>query len=238
MLELLAAAMRAEADLATAARYRREDETLASTRARADQWLSKVASFRQEREDNDRGVAYAAQCRAEWERANAMDSSATWAEVGDRWEVLSQPWEASYSHWRTAEALLTFEPRAPDARARAKDLLSRAYQAASELGASPMIRELEDLAQRSRIELINFDGGDQSAGAASEAVPFDLTGRELEVLRLVAKGYSNGRIGEELFISTKTASVHVSNILRKLSAANRIEAAAIAAQTDGLLEDA
>jgi DNA-binding NarL/FixJ family response regulator len=46
------------------------------------------------------------------------------------------------------------------------------------------------------------------------------------VLGLVAAGHSNGRIGEELFISTKTASVHVSNILRKLAAANRIEAAA------------
>ena len=61
-----------------------------------------------------------------------------------------------------------------------------------------------------------------------DPAPFDLTPRELEVLGLVAAGYSNGQIGKDLFISTKTASVHVSNILRKLSAANRIEAAAIA----------
>ena len=53
-----------------------------------------------------------------------------------------------------------------------------------------------------------------------------MTGRELEVLRLVAAGRSNREIANELFISPKTASVHVSNILGKLGAANRGEAAA------------
>lgn len=57
---------------------------------------------------------------------------------------------------------------------------------------------------------------------------FGLTSREREVLALVAAGYSNGRIGDELSISTETASVHVSNILRKMDVANRIEAAAVA----------
>ena len=55
-----------------------------------------------------------------------------------------------------------------------------------------------------------------------------LTSRELEVLRLLAAGHSNKEIGTELFIATKTASVHVSNILAKLGAASRTEAAAIA----------
>jgi DNA-binding NarL/FixJ family response regulator len=69
------------------------------------------------------------------------------------------------------------------------------------------------------------------AGAGPEPVddaPFGLTSRELEVLRLLIEGRSNGEIGVQLFVSRKTASVHVSNILRKLGAANRIEAAAIA----------
>ncbi|MYS50753.1 DNA-binding response regulator, partial [Streptomyces sp. SID6013] len=48
------------------------------------------------------------------------------------------------------------------------------------------------------------------------------------VLRLLALGHSNRRIGEELFISAKTASVHVSNILAKLEAASRTEAVAVA----------
>jgi DNA-binding NarL/FixJ family response regulator len=55
-----------------------------------------------------------------------------------------------------------------------------------------------------------------------------LTARELEVLRLVAAGHSNGRIAAELVISVKTASVHVSHILTKLSVATRGEAAALA----------
>jgi len=59
-------------------------------------------------------------------------------------------------------------------------------------------------------------------------VPFGLTPREQEVLRLVAAGRSNGDIAAELFISRRTASVHVSNILGKLGASSRGEAAAIA----------
>jgi DNA-binding NarL/FixJ family response regulator len=61
-----------------------------------------------------------------------------------------------------------------------------------------------------------------------------LTAREAEVLRLVATGASNAAIATELFISTKTVSVHVSSILAKLGAANRSEAAAIA-HRQGLL---
>ena len=63
-----------------------------------------------------------------------------------------------------------------------------------------------------------------------------LTARETEILGLVAQGRSNGEIARQLFISTKTVSVHVSNILAKLGAAGRTEAAAIA-RRDGLLVD-
>jgi len=55
-----------------------------------------------------------------------------------------------------------------------------------------------------------------------------LTARETEVLRLVADGRSNSQIAEVLFISRKTASVHVSNILAKLGVSTRVEAAALA----------
>ena len=61
-----------------------------------------------------------------------------------------------------------------------------------------------------------------------------LTRRESEILALVAQGRTNGEIGRQLFISTKTVSVHVSNILGKLGASGRTEAAAIA-RRDGLL---
>jgi DNA-binding CsgD family transcriptional regulator len=55
-----------------------------------------------------------------------------------------------------------------------------------------------------------------------------LTPREAEVLGLVARGYTNRQIAEQLVISVKTASVHVSHILAKVDARNRVEAAAIA----------
>ena len=55
-----------------------------------------------------------------------------------------------------------------------------------------------------------------------------LSPREAEVLTLIARGYTNREIAETLVISVKTASVHVSHILRKLGAPNRLEAAAIA----------
>jgi DNA-binding NarL/FixJ family response regulator len=68
------------------------------------------------------------------------------------------------------------------------------------------------------------------SGPAGQA----LTARESEILKLVADGRSNGEIGKQLFISTKTVSVHVSNILAKMGASGRTEAAAIARRT-GLL---
>ncbi len=57
---------------------------------------------------------------------------------------------------------------------------------------------------------------------------FNLTPRERDVLRLLARGWTNRQIAEELYISPKTASVHVSNILGKLAVGGRGEAAALA----------
>ena len=60
------------------------------------------------------------------------------------------------------------------------------------------------------------------------ANPANLTARELEVLRLLVEGRSNREIAEQLFISNKTASVHVTNLLAKLGVHSRLEAAAMA----------
>ena len=69
---------------------------------------------------------------------------------------------------------------------------------------------------------------DRASGHGGRGPLAGLTDREREVLRLLAAGHSNKEIGTELFISPKTVSVHVSNILAKLRAASRTEAAAIA----------
>ena len=88
-----------------------------------------------------------------------------------------------------------------------------ARAAAHALGAQPLLDELRALG---------------SVPARGDATTDTLTAREGEILALVAEGRSNGEIGKQLFISSKTVSVHVSNILGKLGAAGRTEAAAIA----------
>jgi DNA-binding NarL/FixJ family response regulator len=106
---------------------------------------------------------------------------------------------------------------------------------AGHLGARPLLEQIGSLARRARVDVPALPGprGHVEPGGAA---PFGLTERELEVLRLVAAGRSNRDIAAELFISPKTASVHVSNILGKLGVSSRGEAAATAHQRH-LLDD-
>ena len=80
-------------------------------------------------------------------------------------------------------------------------------------------------------------GAQPPAGEPHPEIPYGLTGRELAVLRLLAAGRTNAQIGAELYISPKTAGVHVSNILRKLGVSGRVQAAALAERA-GLLPSA
>ena len=81
---------------------------------------------------------------------------------------------------------------------------------------------------RSRALLAELTAQGSSPAPATGSAAATLTPREREILAHVAEGRSNGEIGKQLFISTKTVSVHVSNILAKLDAASRTEAAAVA----------
>ncbi|MDI6908754.1 helix-turn-helix transcriptional regulator [Nocardioides sp.] len=103
--------------------------------------------------------------------------------------------------------------RATGDLAGGRELGDLARVTAHQLGARPLLDELRSI------------GG---APARAESAPDSLTPRESEILQLVAQGRSNGEIAKQLFISAKTVSVHVSNILGKLDAAGRTEAAAIA----------
>ena len=89
-------------------------------------------------------------------------------------------------------------------------------------------------ANLARISL-DAEPADLIAPSQSVAADLGLTRREVEVLTQLARGRTDRQIADELFISKKTASVHVSNILRKLDAANRLEAGEIG-QRVGLLE--
>ena len=145
--------------------------------------------------------------------------------MGGAWDDLGCPWPAAYARWRLAEALL--ETGAPHQQAAAP--LQQARESARGLGAAPLLAEVELLARRARIALAPEPVAD--GDATKPAAPRDelgLTPREREVVALVAEGRTNRQIADALFISDKTASVHVSNILAKLGVANRAEAAATA----------
>ena len=105
--------------------------------------------------------------------------------------------------------------------------LRDSYAVASRLGAGPLLQELEWLAQRARLDLVAPAPAHLSERQRL-AQTLGLTLREAEVLALVARGYSNREIADSLVISIKTASVHVSHMLRKLGVPNRLELAAIA----------
>jgi DNA-binding NarL/FixJ family response regulator len=103
-------------------------------------------------------------------------------------------------------------------RAEAREVLTSAGELAGRIGSGLLTSRLSALAQRAGL-----------SEARVETNPLaGLTAREVEVLQLIAEGKSNGEIGAVLFISTKTASVHVSNILAKLAVSSRGEAAALA----------
>jgi DNA-binding CsgD family transcriptional regulator len=136
---------------------------------------------------------------------------AAWDEAAAAWAGVSEPYPQAEALLHAAEAAL-----AGGDRDGAAGRLRLAAALAAGLGAGFLATEIALLARRGRIVL------DTAAGSSGVG----LTGRELEVLRLVAAGHSNREIANELFISPKTASVHVSNILGKLGAASRGEAAA------------
>ncbi|SEF96773.1 regulatory protein, luxR family [Actinacidiphila yanglinensis] len=140
---------------------------------------------------------------------------ALWAAAEEAFAAEERPLELAGIRLRRAEALLA--AGGPGARDEAGRLLGLADGMAAEAGAAPLGARIAALAQRARLRTTPED----------PAETFGLTARERDVLRLVADGRTNRQIAEELFISPKTASVHVSNILAKLAVSTRTEAAAL-----------
>jgi DNA-binding CsgD family transcriptional regulator/tetratricopeptide (TPR) repeat protein len=171
--------------------------------------------------------AYRAMTAAEQLRGQGEPAVAAWQEALRACEVAGDLWPLTYTRYRLADALC-----GTGDRSTAADLLRQAARAGERMGAQPLLDDVLALARRARIDL---DATGQTASPTPDSVPFGLTDREREVLALVAAGRSNGQIAAALFISPKTASVHVSNILAKLGVSGRVEAAAVAHRL-GLLE--
>ncbi|WP_279571298.1 helix-turn-helix transcriptional regulator [Streptomyces hainanensis] len=161
----------------------------------------------------------------ELKRAEGQDTPHLWADVLAALEPFGLPHHLAVARLGWAEALLA--EGGPEARERAVEPLRRAGETALALGAAPLRERVARLAARAGLSPLP-PAPPQPAEPPDPADAFGLTRRERDVLALVALGRSNRQIAEELFISPKTASVHVSNIMAKLSVSGRGEAAALA----------
>ena len=157
-----------------------------------------------------------------------------WTTAVAAWTAIDRPYYVAYAGTRLGEARLA----AGESRPAVADALGPAAVTASRLGAAPLLARIDRLARLARVDLPSGTASARGRTAGGEPRPgpdagdplatLGLTPREREILRLVAAGWSNARIAEELGISISTASVHVSNILAKLDVENRVEAAALA----------
>ena len=192
---------------------------------------------------------YRALFEAEQGRFLGQDDPLLWSAAVSEWEVAQEPYPLAYTWLRRAES----ESAAGDRHAATRSV-RQADAVAGQIGADPITAEAAALARRARLDLESGPDGpatDGHAGTSPRPAPggpaapehaagkhaageptdelarFGLTDREREVLLLLADGRSNPEIAQALFISPKTASVHVSNILAKLGVGGRVEAAAV-----------
>jgi DNA-binding CsgD family transcriptional regulator len=165
---------------------------------------------------------------AEAGRASGANDAFAWEMAAVEWRKLGSQHRAAYAWWRCAEARLAGSGRPPDA------LPALQAAAAAADGMAPLLAAIRRLARRARIPL--DAPADAGPAAPAAPAPYVLTEREQQVLRLLTHGRTNAQVGTELYISPKTAGVHVMNILRKLDVSNRTHAAA-KAERAGLFDD-
>jgi len=238
---LVALGLRACAELAEAARAHRSDEGLAAAIAQIEP-LAEHLERLGPRVTTASGRGWVASARGELARAQASDGAGHWREAVAEFDAVPDPLDGAYARFRAAEAALQTE----GVRADVAPLVHEAADVAEAAGARPLATAVATLAARGRIAPKAVAG----AAVAPAAIPADaaatdprsaamalgLSTREVEVLELVAAGMSNGEIAERLFITRKTAAVHVTHILDKLGVANRVGAAMVAARV-GLSPD-
>jgi DNA-binding CsgD family transcriptional regulator/tetratricopeptide (TPR) repeat protein len=235
---LLVAGMAAAADLADNGRAFRDQKAVAAGQAAGeglvDQAQMLAAGSPMGATATPSVAAAIATVEAERTRLDGSSDPTAWLAAAEAWDRVPMPYPAARARARAAEAILL--ARGP--REDAATLLRAAHAAATTLGAVPLRTAIEAIATRSRIVIAAPAAApaeapaDEAVAAASEPTDpariLGLSAREWEVLELVAAGRSNAEIADTLYISPKTASVHVTHILDKLGVNNRVEAATIA----------
>jgi ATP/maltotriose-dependent transcriptional regulator MalT len=226
------------ADQAEQAIARREPEQAAEARDRARRYAVLAAeaddgrlveAFRSTRLTRTNAILAA----AEADRADGTDDPLAWQAVADAYADLGMRPRAAEAWVHAGAAALRMNDRAA-----ATEALTQARRITTEVGVPVLDGRITALVRAARLELAVLDEApartDATAAESKKRVRaadrWGLSERELEVLALVAAGRTNGEIGRELFIATKTASVHVTHILDKLGVSNRTEAALMAVQ--------
>ncbi|HYO44643.1 MAG TPA: AAA family ATPase [Candidatus Limnocylindrales bacterium] len=233
---LTALGLRAAADMAETARARRPgasaadlDRLVAGLRARLDRLARRVTTTS--------GRGWIALARGELARATGSQDADAWRDAVMAFDAVPEPLTAAYARLRAAEA----ELQARGLRGQVVELLAEATAIAERTGAQPLAAALATLAARARIAMpqrstaqatttVVVPATPPAADPRAAAMALGLSSREVEVLELVTHGLTNGEIAERLFITRKTAAVHVTHILDKLGVANRVGAAMIGAR--------
>ncbi|HSK27333.1 MAG TPA: response regulator transcription factor, partial [Jiangellales bacterium] len=221
-LWLSALALAALADDATYCRLRRDEAGAAAAQRQGEVLLHRVERIVEGGRGRPgdlgpEGRAWQARALAEHARLRGEPAVEQWQQALDAYGY-GHVYEQARCHWRLADALVAAGDR-PAARTHAL----AAAAAAEQMRAAPLQRAVAATVSRARLT------GPADAGDAV------LTAREREVLALVAEGLTNREIGKRLFISEKTASVHLSNLMAKLHVSSRTEAVTVAHRR-GLLD--
>ncbi len=226
--EILMWGARAAADLAQAG----EDARAPDVVARAREGLTELVALRATLP----GTPYEARCdtdfvqpamgtlfEAEKRRATGgHDLVAAWRVAASACEHAGLHWDQHVALWRLAAELVRDRKSSTDAA----EALRTTHRYARQQGADPLLQSVEEAAASARISLTELPALPRRD--ARPAAFAHLTDRETEVLSYLVVNRTNAEIADALFISEKTVSVHVSNLLRKTDTGSRREVAALA----------
>jgi ATP/maltotriose-dependent transcriptional regulator MalT len=167
---------------------------------------------------------FQAMCAGERARYSSNHDPGLWEAAAAIWRGLERAYELTYCLLRVAEAEAVAGQRETAERA-----VVEAHTLATRIGATPLVHHAERLARQARLSLAPtpLRQSPEPDATNNQLDRYGLTPREVDVLLMLAEGRSNPQIGKALFISPKTASVHVSNILGKLGVSGRVEAAGL-----------